>query len=300
VAFNRFPLNGPVNESWDDLRRDMDQIFYLDPSVDVEDPTDTESVSVGLSPRPADVTGPAVFGPEHLKEALASDDLENRTRSDLEQALEESTAFREGVARWDGELSHFLDLRRARLFMALREGKLVAEGIKLPEKTYEASLVRLRETEWEGWSRSEWVSIPPDFWNSEKINWKKCWAEGRDAAFALIQIETEQLFACFPPPPAQAADVVRVANDMIAVEQTGDESKARNLRGRPAFDWDSFHVEIAMRIKSNSFPEKQEAFIADMQEWCDRHWLRQVGRSTLLQKIKPYYDGFAKQSKRAT
>jgi hypothetical protein len=57
---------------------------------------------------------------------------------------------------------------------------------------------------------------------------------------------------------------------MIAVEQTGDESKARNLRGRPPFNWESFHVEIAMRIKSNSFPEKQEALIADMQKWCDR------------------------------
>jgi hypothetical protein len=80
----------------------MDRILYLDPSVDVEDPTDAECVSLGLSPRPADVTGLSVFGPEYLKEALASGDLENRIRPNLEQALAESTAFREGVARWDG------------------------------------------------------------------------------------------------------------------------------------------------------------------------------------------------------
>jgi hypothetical protein len=135
VAFNRFPLGATVHESWDNSRRDMDQILYLDPSVDVEDPTDTECVSVGLSPRPADLTGLSVWGPEFLKETLASSDLENRIRPNLEQALAESTAFREDVARWDGELSHFLDLHRARLFMALREGKVVAEGIKLPEKS---------------------------------------------------------------------------------------------------------------------------------------------------------------------
>jgi hypothetical protein len=164
----------------------------------------------------------------------------------------------------------------------------------------EASLARLRETDWKGWSFSEWISIPPDFWHSEKINWTKCLAEGRDATFALIQIETVELLTCFPPPQTQAADVVRVANDLIAVELEGDESTARNLRGRPSFNWESFHVEIAMRIKFNSFPEKQEALIVDMQEWCERHWHRQVGRSTLLQKIKRYYDALAHRSKRAT
>jgi hypothetical protein len=259
VAFSRFPLGAPIHESWDDdSRRNMDNMFYLDPNVDVEDPTDAECVSVGLSPRPADVTNQAVFGPEYLKEMLDSGDFEDRIQ--LEQALEEAISFREAVARRERELCHFLDLHRAKLFIALREGKLVAQGIELPEKSYEASLARLSETHWEGWSGSEWISIPPDFWHSEKINWKKCLAEGRDATFALIQIETVELLACFPPQPTQATDVVRVANNLIAVELEGDESKARNLRGRPPFNWQSFHVEIAMRIKSNSFPEKQCAF----------------------------------------
>jgi hypothetical protein len=49
-----------------------------------------------------------------------------------------------------------------------------------------------------------------------------------------------------------------------AIEQAADEPKAR--MGRPSFDWDSFHVEIAMRIYSgNGLPAKQEALIADMQ-----------------------------------
>jgi hypothetical protein len=235
VAFNRFPLDGPVHESWDDSRRDMDHILYLDPSVDVEDPTDTECLSVGLSPKPANVLlGPAVLGPERLKESLASYDVEDPFRPNLERALAESIAYREDVAKWNEKLTHFLDLHRARLFMALREGNLVAEGVKLPEKSYEASIVKLSEIEWKGWSMSEWVGIPPDFWNSEKINWKKCWADGQDAAFALIQIETEELFACFPPPAPQVADVVRVANDVVAVDQTGDETKAPQVARTPS------------------------------------------------------------------
>jgi hypothetical protein len=162
VAFSRFPLGAPIHESWDDdSRRNMDNMFYLDPNVDVEDPTDAECVSVGLSPRPADVTNQAVFGPEYLKEMLDSGDFEDRIQ--LEQALEEAISFREAVARRERELCHFLDLHRAKLFIALREGKLVAQGIELPEKSYEASLARLSETHWEGWSGSEWISIPPDF-----------------------------------------------------------------------------------------------------------------------------------------
>jgi hypothetical protein len=49
-------------------------------------------------------------------------------------------------------------------------------------------------------------------------------------------------------------------------------------------------------MRSTSFPEKQEALIADMQEWCRRHWQREVGRTTVLQK--PFYDALANESKR--
>jgi len=53
---------------------------------------------------------------------------------------------------------------------------------------------------------------------------------------------------------------------------------------------------MAKRISEGLLPEKQEAGIADMQDWCARRWGKSVGRSTLLQKIKPYYDGFIRKS----
>jgi hypothetical protein len=93
---------------------------------------------------------------------------------------------------------------------------------------------------------------------------------------------------------------VAVANAVVAIDQTGHQARPSKLRGRPPFNWGAFHVEIAMRIKSNSFPEKQEALIADMQKWCCENWQQEVGRSTILQKVKPYYDALANKSKRAT
>ena len=41
---------------------------------------------------------------------------------------------------------------------------------------------------------------------------------------------------------------------------------------------------------------KQEAFIAEMQQWCRQRWDRDVARSTLLQKVKPYYDALIRKS----
>jgi hypothetical protein len=127
VAFSRFPLGAPIHESWDDdSRRNMDNMFYLDPNVDVEDPTDAECVSVGLSPRPADVTNQAVFGPEYLKEMLDSGDFEDRIQ--LEQALEEAISFREAVARRERELCHFLDCIVQNFFSPFVRESLLRRG----------------------------------------------------------------------------------------------------------------------------------------------------------------------------
>ena len=75
----------------------------------------------------------------------------------------------------------------------------------------------------------------------------------------------------------------------VAVSRSGK-------RGRPAYDWDTFHLQMARRCKEGSLPTKQEALIAEMQAWCLTAWGRSVGRSTLLQKIRPYYDAFVRKS----
>jgi hypothetical protein len=293
VAINRFPLGALIEEGYD-ARRELDYIEGLDPNFGDDSPvTDAECARVGLSVNPtygAGISGDAHRAPEDLKNLLSADGLRDDNRQWLERELAESVAFNEACKRWDEEFKDFVDVHSSRLFLALREGRLVAEGIKLPESSREASLIRLDEMNWTGWGLSKWVSIPSDFWHSNKINWEKSWAEGRGAAFALIQVKADGLFACFPPPAPEAANVVKVANDLVPLEQTGDEPGTPNLRGRPPLNWDSFHLELAKRINSNALPEKQEALVAEMQAWCKRNWRRDVGRSTVLQKIKPYYD----------
>jgi hypothetical protein len=104
---------------------------------------------------------------------------------------------------------------------------------------------------------------------------------------------------CFPPPAAEPVDgVARMANDLVQPPDGDSRPAARAARGRPPLDWTTFHVEVARRIKEDTLPIKQEAGIAEMQEWCKARWHHDVGRSTVLQKLKPYYDAFLRQSQK--
>ena len=55
-------------------------------------------------------------------------------------------------------------------------------------------------------------------------------------------------------------------------------------------------MEIARRARDGKLPAKQEAFIADLQQWCQVKWGTSPKRSTLLQKVKPFYDGMFRKS----
>jgi hypothetical protein len=298
AAFRRFPLASTTAEGWEG-RREFDWMEGLSSHIGDDIPDDAECAFAGLSPPLSyeDRLSPKQpIPPEHYRHSLNNPELPDRYRESLQQQLEDSIKFEAAVSSWHTDLRDFIDLHQSRLFMALREAKLEAEGIKLPAKTYESSVGKLEETKWEGWSRSEWVGIPPDFWRSDGINWRESWAEGRDAAYALIQVTTEALFDCFPPPPPEGSNAVRVGHNWMLPLAERDENLVRKSRGRPPLHWDSFHVEVAARIQAGTLPEKQEAFIAEMQQWCLKEWHHEVARTTLLQKIKPYYDRFVRNS----
>jgi hypothetical protein len=83
----------------------------------------------------------------------------------------------------------------------------------------------------------------------------------------------------------------------LLLDDTKITAPTRIILGRPSFKWDEFHLEIAERLQKGVLPTKQKAFISEMQQWCKTQWGREVARSTLLQKIKPYYDAFVRAEK---
>lgn len=292
LVFHRFPLRQPSNHYGEDARRDLEWVeFWRQMGCDPI-PTDVECLRVGLPPNPkytAIVGGEGEPPPPEVIRSWQTDALSPTAREIVnqpkvfKQRLTEAIAYKNACVRWEQEFKSFIDLHRNRLFLELREGRLPADGIKAKKGTSQALL----KDESANSHADCWTRIPQDFWRSDKINWEQSWAEGRDGCYVLIQVTTTALFASFPPETPRPANVVKVADDFVPIERVEDRKIAR---GRPPYDWDAFHLEIGIRIHKGDLPKKQEALVNEMQAWCRRAWGREVGRSTISQKLKPYYD----------
>ena len=114
---------------------------------------------------------------------------------------------------------------------------------------------------------------------------------GLNGHFIHIYVLTDQLFNIFSLPEARNTHSVQIiADQYVLLDDRGEDNiSPRVNRGRPAKNWDSFYAEIAIRVHLGTVPDKQEAFISEMQEWCLRNWGESVGRSTILEKVSPIY-----------
>jgi hypothetical protein len=187
----------------------------------------------------------------------------------------------------------FFDDYRLKVLNFLHDGRLSARGKKLAQTvgTDDARDIDLPVD-------SSIESIPREFWASAKVDWIANCAQGRGATYKFIQVLTDDLFKVFPLPEVRpASDVLQMGDNFVFSGELSTEPVMPTLKGRPPYPWDEFHVEVAKRVKQGTLWEKQDAFINDMQEWCRNRWGREVGISTLKQKIKPYYDALVWQQK---
>ena len=84
---------------------------------------------------------------------------------------------------------------------------------------------------------------------------------------------------------------VRRLGNVFAVEaDTESTSRADRRRGRKPFKWNEMHVELGRMIERGEVPQKKEALIAHLMEWCREKWGRPVSRSAIqgqLQGVDP-------------
>jgi len=218
---------------------------------------------------------------------------------ELQKGLEDAIASYERQATWNIDFfGAFADIPKSRIFLALREGRIKAFGKKYPLAIAIA-----------GYSDSEsdtvqhvgenlpWEPIPADSWLLASIDWSWCSARCRDAEYHLILVDTESLLAAFPlPSDPPVIQVDRIGDSFVLRATFSDEyaPAPRQKVGRPPLPWDQFHLEMTRRVKNGTLDPKQEATIADMQDWCLKRWGQKPARSTLLVKISPYYDEFVR------
>jgi hypothetical protein len=289
VALDRLPLSF-ITENGVDAREDYEYLVdEMTPYLPYDDVVANEECeAVGLPPNPEweqRESGEYYPEPDFIRELLKTE-LTDEFSTELKQKLSDSIALRNRQQRWNKAFNEFVDQHRQKLFLSLCEGRLGAQGKRL---------LHMDELDWKG---TAWEPIPHTFWISYKIDWAMSRAEGRGGKYGFILVDTNELINVFPPPPLpEGSNIAKIGGQWVLPKGVSEISASGRTPGRPPLKWDEFHLEVAKYVQQGTLPEKQDAFIFTMEQWCKTHWGREVGRSTILQKVKPYYDTFVRSKK---
>jgi hypothetical protein len=292
AAFRRLPLKFLNDQP--DTRDEGSNIAPFAQSLEIEPIILEECNRVGLPPRPIWQSAYSHLMPEELR-LLIDRERSDEKKFQLQRAYYEAEKFQERLLDWNRKFDEFTDEPRFKLLKALQEEGIGATGKKFPLPKIEDS-VRCMSEETPIYVPRE--PIPSDFWDSAHIDWRESFAEGlskeRAVAYGLILVDVAELLKEFQLPDGEPYSGVREAGDYLVLT-SDDEIRGGVKPGRPPNNWDDFHVEMATRVVKG-LPSKKEVCIAEMQAWCMDKWKKSVGRSTLSQKIKPYYDEFVRKS----
>lgn len=198
---------------------------------------------------------------------------------------------------WSELFDDYMDQYQNEICFALRQGTLTAFATELPnvdrlkcEKTFESSIA------FEGYN--VWLNeldvkpVPKECWISPNINWYESSITLRNRAFVWVHVSVEDMLEKFPPTlPIKNENLTHIGQNFFLAGSAGGEGKsAKTRKGRPSLPWESFHVEVARMFRDEEMPEKKDAAIASLQDWFEFTHGQSVSRSSIGQKLKPYYD----------
>lgn len=176
------------------------------------------------------------------------------------------------------------EVPKNKICVALREGQIKAFGKKV--KTNESFNA-------EGLKKINYEEIPPSVWKHDKINWDKGWCEYRTNRYIHVKIQVENLLTCFSEAEVdKIIETKQIAGNFV-LEDYLDLSKQaaqKASRGKkPIYSLPDFLEEVAIRFKKDHLPTKQDAFIADMTDWCKKTWGISPKNTWIKDHIRPFY-----------
>lgn len=105
--------------------------------------------------------------------------------------------------------------------------------------------------------------------------------------FNDICVDTGTLLREFPDPDEYAITAVRVG-DVLLAKDDGHSTSNRPQRGRPSLPWAEMHQELGRRIERGIIPDKKEALVAELMDWCRTKWGRVVSRSAIQSQLRNF------------
>jgi hypothetical protein len=194
--------------------------------------------------------------------------------------------------KWKIELNQYLEYFRAKLFVDLREGKMQGFGIKLNGSSLEEIDNAIKDSDIL-LHKELMQAIPREDWISSRIDWDNSILFFGKSAYCWVNCDVDWMLSTYPIPEKLPIGTVVCVGDLFVLEQTGGtEPKVSTRCGRPALPWDQFHVEVAALATAKALPLKKEAAIHHFEAWFREKLGLDVGRSSIGQKLTPYYDRF--------
>ena len=157
IAFQRFPLFVET-EDGGDIRTDNNEFEGTEPRIVIEPISDDECRSAGLPLNPeyaVYIAGEYHSRPEDIERLLALH-LDAKGKAELKSQLIASKKHHERCKAWDEQFDQFVDLHRSRLFVALREGKILSVGKILPSGADHTFPKDAPDEEWDAWCDVGW------------------------------------------------------------------------------------------------------------------------------------------------
>jgi hypothetical protein len=295
VAFQRLPLafyNEDGHES-----RETEEIG--DYAVDLRELplSEDETARIGIPPDPdwLDLTGNSeyIHSLSFIDSLLAKSDLDAEARKSLEAERERSVKQNKEITTWLALYNRAIEYPASRIFVALRSGSLRARGRLLPAASLDAArsiIEKGRGTVFD----IPISDVPPTFWSLQGINFDTSAAGNGTAYYCHISCRTDYAISLFPGEREEVGGVIKVGDSFILGEKP-DLVRPNLRRGRPPYNWDGFHLELAALLHRDELPEKKEAAIEYFRDWFDREHGIKVSRSVVGEKLKPYYDKFIRE-----
>lgn len=231
----------------------------------------------------------------------------------IRQERKAAKEYNKKLEFFENALEKYLDPFQAKLYLALREGRIKANGMTLNRAyVYNNSTKELFEAEcqadaqfaekyknikegdefWgtdEKWSKWKPTDISADSWMLMNIDWESCQLSSGEQIYAYVQLNMEDLFREFPAPEG-GSKMVKPFGDAFIMEE--NNILVTEKRGRkPKMDYNDLY-----KWYCGNFDEfnnmKQEAVIAAAQQKFP-----QISRTTIINKISPLINEY-RQKKR--
>jgi|GEM_PF-6678778 len=294
-AFGRVPIEfytseGPYREDpevYEDIAAPIPSEGYL---------SDEECAYAGLPPDPhtkaleEGISTNADFYQRMLEVFQAQDPIDEKQVRETEHDLNQATAHQIEAKAWDLLYEEYVDEFATEICLDLRRGNLTAFGRKLPNSDPDRSLEELEGKDL--WLDSLEVSpIPAQAWISQNIDWSDSAIYGSHSSYIWIYLNTAEVLERYPPETLIKPGSAFPIGSTVAVAgfQPARQGKT-SARGRPPLPWDDFQVEVARLYADGEMPTKKEAAIALLREWFQEHKQKDVSRSAIGAKLKPYFD----------